>query len=383
MSTAVLLCLWSFLLPQISTDKIPVEFSYNNPKAKTVFVAGDFNMWSTTAAPLHKNQAGIWTTTVLLKPGRCQYKFIVDGVWTADPANPEKGNLGPGGPNSVRIVTADSTASATPAAGPVPAAAAVSAVRLGNVQLVPGQIVEFELPVSTNAWRAAARLPRPTSDAPLSSNPKIDFVRAAICAPAGFDPAKSYPLLVVGSTINASCTEHLRHYCLPASAGGWVALAADAPLIPKEGKDDSNAYRWAMLGAALEYLHTNWPASRNWPVACAGFSGGAKRSGYIGAIMMAANYNVIGMWMGGCNEDMASRALEMYRPSARFHNVPIFLSSGKRDTTAAPEQVANVMHEMRNKGFHKLRLERYDGAHDPSPGQIKLALAWFLEEAKK
>ena len=29
--------------------------------------------------------AGLWQTTLALKPGRYQYKFVVDGEWMADP----------------------------------------------------------------------------------------------------------------------------------------------------------------------------------------------------------------------------------------------------------------------------------------------------------
>ena len=64
-----------------------VTFEYKNPSAKAVTVNGSFNNWS--GATMTKNAYGIWTATVKnLTPGIYQYKFVVDGNWTADPVNP-------------------------------------------------------------------------------------------------------------------------------------------------------------------------------------------------------------------------------------------------------------------------------------------------------
>lgn len=81
-----------------------VVFSYADPSAKTVFVAGEFNQWSVTANPMQKDEFGVWTATIPLKPGRYQYKFVVDGNWKEDPANPETVDDGFGGKNSVKVV---------------------------------------------------------------------------------------------------------------------------------------------------------------------------------------------------------------------------------------------------------------------------------------
>ncbi len=79
-------------------------FTYNNPNAGSVFVAGEFNQWSTTANPMTKDAAGNWSVSVPLKAGKYQYKFVVDGNWHEDAANPEKADDGLGGKNSVKIV---------------------------------------------------------------------------------------------------------------------------------------------------------------------------------------------------------------------------------------------------------------------------------------
>ncbi len=81
-----------------------VSFSYSDPVAKSVFVAGEFNQWSITANPMRKNQQGIWTATIPLKPGKYLYKLLVDGTWKADPSSPDGDDDGFGGKNSIKNV---------------------------------------------------------------------------------------------------------------------------------------------------------------------------------------------------------------------------------------------------------------------------------------
>jgi len=65
-----------------------VIFSYYDPLAKDVQLAGDFTDWKPTdALTVNKKNRHIWTGTVPLKPGTYQYKFIVDGEWKTDPYN--------------------------------------------------------------------------------------------------------------------------------------------------------------------------------------------------------------------------------------------------------------------------------------------------------
>jgi 1,4-alpha-glucan branching enzyme len=79
-------------------------FTYSGADATAVAVVGDFNQWNTTANPMAKDAAGSWTVMIPLKSGKYQYKFLVDGNWIEDPANPEKADDGFGGKNSIKIV---------------------------------------------------------------------------------------------------------------------------------------------------------------------------------------------------------------------------------------------------------------------------------------
>jgi len=61
------------------------EFKLYAPQAKKVSVAGSFNKWDAKKLTAKKDTRGSWTAKTGLKPGRYEYKFIVDGKWINDP----------------------------------------------------------------------------------------------------------------------------------------------------------------------------------------------------------------------------------------------------------------------------------------------------------
>ena len=66
----------------------PVTFTVHAEKGKAVYLAGEFNKWSTTAKKMsYKAREGVYAATVRLAPGDYQYKFVIDGTWCADPEN--------------------------------------------------------------------------------------------------------------------------------------------------------------------------------------------------------------------------------------------------------------------------------------------------------
>ena len=64
-----------------------INMAYEAPQAKEVFLMGDFNKWNTKTHPMKPNQEGIWEKTLMLYPGRYEYKFLQDGLWQVDPRN--------------------------------------------------------------------------------------------------------------------------------------------------------------------------------------------------------------------------------------------------------------------------------------------------------
>lgn len=69
-----------------AAEKAPgVEFSYEAPEAKEVFLAGSFNDWNVTNLPMSRDPQGVWRVRVPLPPGRYEYRFVADCVWNDDP----------------------------------------------------------------------------------------------------------------------------------------------------------------------------------------------------------------------------------------------------------------------------------------------------------
>jgi 1,4-alpha-glucan branching enzyme len=91
-----------------------IAFYFDAPSAKTVNLAGTFNDWGGTLHgpfnssidPMEKNEQGVWMVVIPLKPGKYEYKFVIDGgvVWKEDPNNPERVDDGYGGHNSILVV---------------------------------------------------------------------------------------------------------------------------------------------------------------------------------------------------------------------------------------------------------------------------------------
>ena len=88
-------------------DSVFVRFVLYAPGARRVAVAGTFNQWDRSAAPLvPAGTSGVWTTTLALPVGQHQYAFVVDGArWVVDPAAAAVDD-GFGRRNSVVAVTA-------------------------------------------------------------------------------------------------------------------------------------------------------------------------------------------------------------------------------------------------------------------------------------
>ncbi len=79
-----------------------VTFRFEAEAARDVRLAGSFNNWNAEAHPLtRKNGNGAHSTTLLMPPGRHEYKFVVNGEWRVDPQCPESVPNGHGSRNSV------------------------------------------------------------------------------------------------------------------------------------------------------------------------------------------------------------------------------------------------------------------------------------------
>lgn len=242
--------------------------------------------------------------------------------------------------------------------------------RLGYVDLTPGAVTKFDAPLS----------PAQQTLALTGGNPRVAAAKCAIIVPEGFDPAKPWPIFIENAPQGFSAVDGVAVFGKPAAEAGWITLAADGPVPAK-----LETIQWcvAMIEAALCHLEKSWPGARNWPLASGGFSGGAKRSAYTGAMLMENGRRLTGLWMGGCNEDRATDALRWHKPGPAFFNVPIWLSSGLVDPIATPVQHRAVRDAMLAGGFKNVRLETYAGTHWMDPAQIAAGLRWFAAPGKK
>lgn len=88
--TVVLLLLWAaHAVSGVARVDRGIEFTYSDPYAGSVNLAGQFNNWSVRDTPLAMDDDGTWRVVIQLAPGTYEYKFVVNGSeWIADPGNP-------------------------------------------------------------------------------------------------------------------------------------------------------------------------------------------------------------------------------------------------------------------------------------------------------
>jgi len=247
-----------------------------------------------------------------------------------------------------------------------------SAATLAGQQVQPGGKIEIRFPVSKYFQDIAAQ----------AGNPRPETGRAVLAFPFSFDPARSWPILIVTSTsdFNLTSAMDVDWYRAPATAMGWVVLGSDATIAPRI---DSTQWRLGVLGAALEAIRKNWPQSAKWPVAFAGFSGGSKRSGVLGTMLAkSGSVRVCGFFLSGINEDRLGEAYKTYQPGRGFLEVPVWLSSGASDTVATPAAHSLVKASLERTGFKRVRLEQFGGSHQLKISEVRRALEWFRQLGK-
>jgi hypothetical protein len=142
-----------------------IEFTYSDPYAGSVHLAGDFNNWSMNAEPLTMDAEGVWRVVVDLAPGTYEYKFVVNGSdWIADPDNPKV--VGAYG-NSEITIGADGKPVVAAAVAPISNTAANARVNLNGWYRATYDAVA-DVP-SDPRWR----LDRPRHEIYLSVRPTI------------------------------------------------------------------------------------------------------------------------------------------------------------------------------------------------------------------
>ena len=247
-----------------------------------------------------------------------------------------------------------------------PAAAEEAAPKFGSVAVQPGKTISAAVPLS----------PEEQSFAAIGGNRVPANGVAVLAVPPGFDPRKSWPVLVVFSTsdFHRENRGDIPFYVTEALSEGWLVLTGDGPERPH---DDSTGWRAAMTLAALDALHRSFPGSNRWPIACAGISGGAKRACLIAPLLAIKGNQIAGLYLAGVNEDLLGEGYRKFHPGSDFLSTKIFITSGQSDKIATPTQTERVRHSMQINGFRQVRLETFPEGHNVKRPLTRAALRWF------
>jgi surfactin synthase thioesterase subunit len=205
---------------------------------------------------------------------------------------------------------------------------------------------------------------------------------AVMATPANFDPRKSWPVLVTCSTSDfkrQNRDDLVDFYRRVGLAEGWVLLAGDGP---QHARNDTAAWRAAMTLAAIDALHHSFAGSEKWPMACAGFSGGAKGAGSIAPLLARSGCRITGLYLTGVNQDYLSEGYSRSKPGANFLSTPIYVSAGHDDRIATLEQQYDVAGSIKRTGFNRVRIGTFHGGHEVNDAQTSIALRWFRELQK-
>lgn len=257
----------------------------------------------------------------------------------------------------------------------VPPAATGKQWTFGTAAVEPGETAETDLPLPAEYVAFVAKCfgeaaPHPTQ------------VRASLAVPTGFDPAKPQKVLIgvataSGNDLSIPITRGL--YTKDGLAHGYVVLAADgADGKPKYG--DGPDYRLILLKVALAELNARFPqAKREWTFATAGFSGGAGYASHQALWLSTQGYRVGGMMLlnGGYYPTMWEHDIAMRGNTSRWHQLPVFISWGEKDTIAKPELMKATIDKTKRGGYQRVRAESHPGVHEAWDEHINRALDWF------
>src|SRR6266404_6393659 len=228
-----------------------------------------------------------------------------------------------------------------------------------------------------------ARVSVPLSDLEKSyltegGNAVPPYTMATLAVPRGFDPKKTWHVLIVFSSSDhqfPSWYDMMGLYRVTALAEGWVLLTGDGP--KPAPRVDSSGWRAGHTLAALDALKRSFPGAQKWPIVCAGQSGGSKRASYLAPLFAAGGYRVAGIFLNGMNEERITQGYRRFKPGRDFLRTPIFLSSGVHDTIATLEQQNAVEKSMRRTGFENIRHTSFPGGHELPPTRLLEGLRWL------
>ena len=237
----------------------------------------------------------------------------------------------------------------------------------------PGELTQLRIELPAEMRMLAGQGGRPS---------RVTQALVSVAWPPGFDAARDWPVLVVNATSDPGYNSSRAlavAYRAGAAAAGWVVVAADPePGVPQD--DDQLSLRYALDAAALAALQGRWRDADKPLLAFAGFSGGAKYTGWLAALFHGQGARVAGVYMAGVNQDAFGDAVRKFgQKDGAIRQVPVFLQGGLKDRVATPAQHRRVEFDLRDAGFKRVRLEFVPGEHAVDAAPLQGALAWFAD----
>lgn len=268
-------------------------------------------------------------------------------------------------------------------------------LNFAGVPLTPGATVRANVPLNAKEKVYVEE----------GGNVAPPYTVAVLAVPPGFDPKKSWPVLVCFSSSDGHHQNRealVYWYRRVALAEGWVLIAGDGPEVAP--RSDSSGWRAGHTLAALDALHQSFPGSTQWPVACAGHSGGSKRAAYLSALLALAGNRIIGVFLSGTTQELqplpptlpepgvksfvapvnpsvccesVGEGYRRFQPGSSFLRTPVYISTGRLDRIAPLENQTIVAETARRAGFTNVRQRVHPGGHVVQTAHVQEALRWF------
>jgi hypothetical protein len=207
---------------------------------------------------------------------------------------------------------------------------------------------------------------------------KEESLKLAVSVPEGFDPAVPQKYFIAVTAVNNEGERArgnigvFRGYTKVCAEAGWACITIDTNNgCPK----DVHA-----MDEAMALLEAEWPGFRDSTFATGGFSGGSKGCWWYAAYMVKNKFNVVGVFMGGCNADRSESYRRLLKASsAKYRKIRGYVSIGRKDTIATVAHGERVMASLKSNRIRDLRSAIHEGGHSKDNGHFLEALKWFAE----
>ncbi|SHK27654.1 hypothetical protein SAMN02745181_3550 [Rubritalea squalenifaciens DSM 18772] len=201
--------------------------------------------------------------------------------------------------------------------------------------------------------------------------------------PDGFDPSKPTPIFIVYVSADVKThNQYSKAYWNSCKTNNTILLSVDS--IPDTLAGFNTPNMMAMTKECLQTLEKTWPGAKTWPVMVGGFSGGAKYSQWMSALLSEDGYDVRGLFLGGCNGCFFEYAVDGLRVNKRtYRKIKCFMSAGKKDNLVNESHRNSVASAAKEADCKDTRLELYEGGHGLHKEHVTEAIKWFLIPEEK